>query len=60
MKCPKCGKEIDHVIVVSACYQNATLDGNTTVDYDSPDVDETQRILCPECEEAITEYVKEV
>lgn len=59
MKCPKCESEIDHVIVVSTCYQDATLDGNRTVDYSSPEVEETQRILCPECAEEITEHVKE-
>jgi hypothetical protein len=59
MKCPECGEEIDEVIVVSTCYQTATLDGNHTVDYSSPEVEETQRILCPECSDEITEKVNE-
>ena len=59
MKCPECGVEIDRVIVVGTCYQTATLDGNHTVDYSSVEVEATERILCPECIEEITEAVEE-
>ncbi len=45
MKCPQCDEEIDRVIVVSTCYQTASLDGNKTQDYSSVEVEETQRIL---------------
>ncbi len=58
-KCPHCGAELDHVYVYSRCFQIASLSGNQTVDYDSPDILETEDIICPKCSEYITEHIKE-
>ncbi len=58
-KCPKCGAEINHVEVYSRFFQKATLRGNETVDYTSPDFIETDYINCPQCGEEITSEIKE-
>jgi hypothetical protein len=49
MLCPKCSEEIDTVIVVSECSQEAELDGDKIIEYGIPEVDKTLRCECPEC-----------
>jgi len=62
MKCPKCNVEIEEVFVVSEYYQQGILEGNEVVDYDTVDepVGRTLRYECRECQEDISEFVKEV
>lgn len=61
MKCPKCNKEIDEVIVVSLCSQTAPLvEGtNEIAEYNNLNVESTLYIQCPECYKRITRYIKE-
>lgn len=62
MICPKCGKEIERVTVVSRCYQDTTLGGpdrNKTTDFSSPEVTETLEINCQECWGDIQEFIDE-
>ena len=50
MLCPNCSEEIDTVIVVSECWQEAELDGDKIAKYGTPEVDATIRCECPECQ----------
>lgn len=58
MKCPYCGEEIDHVNVYSQCCQKGTLEGNNVVEYEYPDVMDTQDIECSECGTSLLGVVK--
>lgn len=62
MKCPKCNKEIDKVVVVSECWQYGRLkdDSNEIIDYGSVEsIDITLHIDCPECLKDIRKYLEE-
>ena len=60
MKCPKCDVLLDYVIVTSDCWQRGYLkgDSNRVGDYNSPVVETTQSVTCPECCADITEFVE--
>jgi hypothetical protein len=49
MKCPYCKEEIEFVRIYSQCTQNGTLEGTDVVEYDHPDVLNTEEIECPKC-----------
>ena len=62
MKCPKCKKKIESVIVLSYCTQRAVLKAGTNIieDYhEGPEAGDTVAIHCPECDAAITRAVRE-
>jgi len=60
MKCPTCKKELDSVVVVSECWQLATLDGNKIVDYGSvEEIGPLIKIECQECGKDLTKVVEE-
>lgn len=59
MQCPECKAEIDHVNVLSQCIQKAHLEGNKLVEYEHPDVLDTEIIECPECGANLTDMVEE-
>lgn len=59
-KCPKCGKEITSVNVISNCWQKAELEGNKIVDWGSlEDILDTLFIECPECQAQITKHIEQ-
>ena len=62
MKCPNCGTVIDHVRVVSECYQDSCIDENGKIlDYATPEVSaETLSIECPECSCDIKHWITEI
>ena len=61
MLCPKCNKEIKYVNVISQCWGKGHLleDTNEITDYALEEIEKTLFIECPECQERITEGVKE-
>jgi len=63
MKCPKCGKQIDEVFIVSEYTQRGILNGKRIESYEelshTGGVGKTLRCECPECDEDITKFVKE-
>ena len=70
MKCPKCKKKIDRVVVTSKCWQYGDLveakDSTLTTprflieEYGSiEEIYETISITCPECDGDIEEYVRQ-
>ena len=61
MLCPKCGADLEYVIVASECKAKGIVNGyNRITDYE--DLPTTSvailRIECPECGKDITEYIK--
>jgi hypothetical protein len=62
MKCPKCGKDIERVIVVSQCWQYGQLaeNSNKIVEYGSVEnITDTILIECPECSQDIMKEVEQ-
>lgn len=69
MKCPKCRKNIDRVVVISKCWQYGDIDDSKTnlvkpkfriSDYGSvEEIFETIGIACPECDTDLSAYVEE-
>lgn len=61
MQCPKCGKTIFHVNVYSEYYQKGHLAGDSNVigGYSDGEVLEVEDIECPECYEAIADFIEE-
>lgn len=60
MKCPKCKKEINQVVVTSECWQYGELEGNKIKDYGSvEEILNTIDVDCPECGESIKDAVEE-
>jgi hypothetical protein len=60
MKCPKCSKEIDSVVVVSECWQWGYFEEGTNkiAEYGSvEEVIDTKRMNCPECHKDIYKNV---
>lgn len=61
MKCPKCGKEIDHVKIYEEQRFYGALEGDEVVDYEFECViDGFTGIECPECAEDISDYVRQL
>lgn len=60
MKCPRCGKEITMVNVISYCWQKGYLKGNKIVDYGSiEEILDRSKLECPECFTDISVYIEE-
>ena len=62
MNCPKCGKNLDEVIVVSKCFQTVEIDKDGNINdetYNDPIVEETLSIECLYCLADITSVIKE-
>jgi uncharacterized protein (UPF0212 family) len=60
MKCPFCKKEINQVIIEAKCWLWGYLKNNKVIDYSSVnEIEQTDKIECPECFEDIKEYVRE-
>ncbi|MBA7601169.1 hypothetical protein ES703_08236 [subsurface metagenome] len=60
MKCPKCGKEINKVGIITQNWQEGTLKGNKVVGHGPPEyIDDSTIIECPECFQNITDSIEE-
>lgn len=58
-KCPHCKQDIDRVVVVSECWQEADLKGSQIIEYDSIDeIGDLLKIECFECNGNITRLIK--
>jgi len=53
--CPKCEVELDNVIVYSECSQIASVESGELEDFRNLEVEGILRLICPECDEVITE-----
>ena len=62
MKCPKCKKKIENVMVISECEQMADIDetGQITGYGGVEEISSTLKILCPHCSKTITRYIQEI
>ena len=59
--CPHCKEELKFVNIISACIQEAELNGNKITDYGSVEtVGNTIRIECPQCNRDITNNIEEL
>jgi len=61
-RCPICGEQLYHIIIVSECWQKAYIDKDgKIIDYGSvEEITKTLSIECPKCSREITEHIKEI